>query len=371
MMGREGKVSELGEGAPLVVEDLVLRHGEVVALAGVSLRVTAGEVFCLLGPSGSGKSSLLRVIAGVERPTSGRVVLSNIEVAGPRGFVEPEHRRVGMVFQDYALFPHLTVRANVAFGLRKWPRADAEEAVTGMLDRVGLGRHADSYPHMLSGGERQRVALARALAPRPRVLLMDEPFSSLDGRLRDRVRQETIDLVRRSGTTTVVVTHDPHEALRMADRIGLLNLGRLVQCGTPEELYARPATRFAAEFFSDINELGGICRGGRIETPLGTFDAPHLGESAPGCVCIRPRHVRVSAQPTAIRAQVLRTEYLGEEEQLLLSVSGFEKPIVARTNARTGLVPGALTYLEVPAGEVLVVAREPADLSRATQENPT
>ncbi len=343
--------------ALLAVEALTLRHDAVVALREVSLSVSAGEVLCLLGPSGSGKSSLLRLVAGVERPTSGRVLLDGVEVAGPRAFVEPERRRVGMVFQDYALFPHLSVRANVAFGLRAWGRAEANEVVRTLLERLELTRHEGSYPHMLSGGERQRVALARALAPRPRVLLMDEPFSSLDGRLREHVRRQTMELLRDLQTTTLLVTHDPQEAARVADRIALLHAGRLVQCGPPEALYQRPATPFAASFFGEVNLLAGVCRSGRVDTPLGSFDAAHLPEGAPCNVCIRPHHLRI-AGADGIRAQVLRSEFLGEAHQLLLSVSGLSSPLLLRTPERAGLSPGDTTCLELHARDVFVVAND-------------
>jgi len=342
----------------LSVESLSLRYGQAPALDDVTLSAASGEILSLLGPSGSGKSTLLRLIAGVEHPSSGRIVINGIEVAGLRTFVEPERRRVGMVFQDYALFPHLTVRANVAFGLSGWTRADAAKAVSEMLDRVELSRYADSYPHMLSGGERQRVALARALAPNPQILLMDEPFSSLDGRLRDQVRQHTIDLLRETRTTTILVTHDPREAVRVSDRIALIRKGRLVQCGTPEELYTRPATRFAASMFSEINELSGICRNGRIDTPLGSFAAPHLTENAPCSVCIRPQHLRIARCATGICARVLRSEFLGESDHVVLSVPGLQMPITVRTSGRARLSPGDAAYLEVHPHDVLVVSHE-------------
>jgi iron(III) transport system ATP-binding protein len=344
----------------LSIHGLTLRYDSLLALEDLTLSVDAGEIVSLLGPSGSGKSSLLRLVAGVERPTRGRIMLDGVEVAGPRTFVEPEARRIGMVFQDYALFPHLTVEANVAFGLRRTPRADRARVAREMLERVDLVRYAGSYPHMLSGGERQRVALARALAPQPRLLLMDEPFSSLDGRLRDQVRDETLELLRATETTTIVVTHDPREAVRIADRIALLRGGRLVQVGSPEDLYARPATRFAAAFFSDINEVHGICRNGYIDTPLGSFAAPHLAENAPCSICIRPQHLRIAGCATGICARVVRSEFLGEADRVVLTVPGLPAPITARTTARTRLMPGDAAYLEIHPHDVLVVSHDEA-----------
>jgi iron(III) transport system ATP-binding protein len=347
-----------GPSAPLIAMQAVsLRYGAKPALVDVSLEVHEGELLCLLGPSGSGKSSLLRIVAGVERPSGGRLRFDGREVAGPDVFVEPERRRVGMVFQDYALFPHLTVAANVAFGVRGLGRKEADRTVADLLARVGLERHGASYPHMLSGGERQRVALVRALAPGPRVLLLDEPFSNLDGRLRDHVRQQTLDLLRDMGTTTIFVTHDPAEAMRIGNRIALLRNGRLLQCGRPEDLYSRPTTRFAARFFGDVNEIAATCRGGAVETPFGTF-ATHLAERAPASVCIRPEHVHVAVGPSGVAARVLRIDFLGEIDHLELAVTHLDAPVTLRAFGRTRLVPGDTVNLDVDARDVLVLPRD-------------
>jgi iron(III) transport system ATP-binding protein len=335
-----------------------LHFGSIQAVDDVSLDVTPGEIVALLGPSGSGKSSLLRIIAGIERPTSGRVSLDGSEVAGPRGFLEPEHRRVGMVFQDYALFPHLTVAANVAFGLTGQDRHDVARTVGTLLERVGLSRYAASYPHMLSGGERQRVALARALAPAPRVLLMDEPFSSLDRQLRDHIRRETLDLLRDLRTTSVVVTHDPAEAIAMADRIALLRRGRLLQCGSAEDLYARPTSAFAARFFGDVNELTGTCRGGCIETPFGRFAAPHLPDRASARVCIRPQHLRVADNPTNVRARVVASEFFGEGDRIVVEVGDLRELVALRVPGRARVTPGDTIHLDVDTPSVVIVPDE-------------
>lgn len=341
----------------LAVDELTVRFGAVTAVDRVSFAVRKGEIVCLLGPSGSGKSTVLRVIAGVERATSGRVAIAGVEVDGPGRFVEPEHRHVGMVFQDYALFPHLTVEANVAFGLDRAARRQVPE----LLERLGLGRLARSYPHQLSGGERQRVALLRALAPKPRLLLMDEPFSSLDSRLRDDVRRHTLDFVRASGTTTVIVTHDPDEALRISDRIVLLESGRLVQVGTPEELYTRPRTLFAARFFSDVAALPGTCCGGRVETPLGSFEAA-LADGAAAVACLRPQHVRITDAPTGVAGRVVSSEFRGDSRYLLIAVPGLDAPIALRAPCRVNgadvLGPGASVNLEIDAADVPVVASQ-------------
>jgi len=342
----------------LSVERIGLRYGQVNALDDVSLSLASGEIVCILGASGSGKSTLLRLVAGVERPATGRIVLAGVEVAGPQQFVQPEQRRVGMVFQDYALFPHLSVAANVAFGLKGRPRAEAARTVATLLDRVGLERYATSYPHMLSGGERQRVALARALAPRPCLLLMDEPFSSLDGPLRDQVRQHTMDLLRETGTTTLVVTHDPQEAMRIADRIAVLDRGRLVQCACPEELYRRPGAVCAARMFGDVNELRGTCRDGHVETPLGRFAAPHVPERAAASVFIRPQHLRVSQEVSTIPARVVRTTFLGDTDHVVLDVAGLDAPVAARVPGPSRLEPDAIVHLDVHPDDVLVIGRD-------------
>ncbi|HUF72651.1 MAG TPA: ABC transporter ATP-binding protein [Gammaproteobacteria bacterium] len=338
----------------LEIEQLTVRFGATMAVDAVSLEVRRGEIVCLLGPSGSGKSALLRAVAGVERQTSGRILIDGAEVAGPSSFVEPEQRRVGMVFQDYALFPHLNVEANVAFGLRRGDRSAAP-----LIERLGLRPLARSYPHELSGGERQRVALARAMAPNPSLLLMDEPFSSLDSRLRDDVRRHTLDLVRDSGTTTVIVTHDPDEAMRIADRIALLDRGRLVQCDTPESLYRRPATLFAARFFSDVAALPGTCGGGFVETRLGRFAAPGLAQDEPAFACLRPRQLKLVAGADGVEGRVVGTEYLGDCSHVLVAVRGIEEPVAVcvepEDEVRAVAEPGSVVHLAVRSPDVPVV----------------
>jgi iron(III) transport system ATP-binding protein len=258
----------------------------------LSLSVMPGQVTCLLGPSGCGKSTTLRMIAGVERPDSGEILVDGQVICGPKTHLPPEHRQIGLMFQDFALFPHLSVADNVAFGLTG-RRADHTERVTELLKRVGMGRFIDSYPHELSGGEQQRVALARALAPRPRIMLMDEPFSGLDNRLRDGIRDETLDILRAEDTAVLLVTHEPDEAMRMADDIALMRGGRIVQQGAPYNVYNAPKDRDSVAFFSDINVIRGKVQGALTDTPFGQFLAPGVPDGAEVDIVIRPQHIRI------------------------------------------------------------------------------
>ncbi len=300
------------------------RYGRVHAVEDVSLNVAAGEFVCLLGPSGCGKSTLLRIIAGLVRQTSGQVFIDGLEVAGASGFVAPENRSVGLMFQDYALFPHLDVLHNVAFGLSAMPRAVRRDAAMAALEAVGMTRYAQSFPHTLSGGEQQRVALARAMAPRPKIMLMDEPFSGLDRRLRDEVREQTVAILAQSGAATVMVTHDPEEAMLLADRIALMRKGRLVQTGTPDALYFNPVDAETAEFFSSFNRLHGQVKDGRIATLLGDVAANGLSEGVGVEVLIRPEQLRfgpLGAGPNQASATVVRATPQGQERLLELSLA--------------------------------------------------
>ena len=293
--------------AGLTVERISHRFGDRLAIRDLSLQIADGEIVCLLGPSGCGKSTTLRLVAGLEPLQAGRILIGGAEVAGPHGALPPERRGVGLVFQDYALFPHLSVADNVAFGLAG-PAGERKARVAEILAHVGLSHLGAAYPHTLSGGEQQRVALARALAPRPRLMLMDEPFSGLDVRLRDQVRDDTLKLLRAEGTSTLLVTHDPEEAMRMADRIALMQGGALVQFGPPVELYNLPANSFVAKFFSEINELPVIIHLGTARGLFGELSAPDLPDGA-GILVVRPEAIRLSA--AGIPARVAEARMLG------------------------------------------------------------
>ncbi len=342
----------------LTFEDVSHDYDGVVSLDGISLDVEPGEIVCLLGHSGCGKTTLLRIAAGIERPSRGRVVLDGFEVAGPSRFVPPERRGVGLMFQDYALFPHMTILANVMFGLTSLDRLAAEAAARAALARVGLVDYAEDYPHALSGGEQQRVALARAIVPRPSVLLMDEPFSGLDRRLRDSVRDETMAVLRETRATAVVVTHDPEEAMRMADRIALMRRGRLVQVGTAESLYAEPVDLFAARFFSELNEIDAVAAGGMADTPVGSFPAPEGSpDGAPLTVAVRLQGVDLLPPGDGIPARVVRRRFIGEVTLAEIAVAGLDGPLRARLRENAPVEPGTEVGISIRPRDALVFAR--------------
>ncbi|SPH17358.1 Sulfate/thiosulfate import ATP-binding protein CysA [Defluviimonas aquaemixtae] len=308
----------------LEVRDLVRRFDGRTVVDGVSLSIESGQVTCLLGPSGCGKSTTLRMIAGVDMQDEGTIHVDGRLVCDTVFRVPPERRSIGLMFQDFALFPHLSVAENIAFGL---PRGSAarDRRVDELLERVSLAGFAPKYPHELSGGEQQRVALVRALAPNPRILLMDEPFSGLDERLRDDIRDDTLALLKEEGTAVLLVTHEPHEAMRMADEIALMRAGRIVQSGAPYNIYNAPVDRAAAAFFSDINILRGTVRGALTETPFGEFLAPGVADGTEVEIVIRPQHLKIDfdragrgpnptpEDGTAARAKVERARFMGRE----------------------------------------------------------
>ncbi len=344
--------------AQLSFEGVTMLYGRNAAVRELSLTVEPAQILCLLGPSGCGKSTLLRLAAGLERPTSGRVLLDGREVSGPERFVPAEKRGVGLMFQDFALFPHLSVLRNVMFGLSGVSRHEAERTAVTALRRVGLERHRDLYPHLLSGGEQQRVALARAIAPRPRMLLMDEPFSGLDARLRDDVRDETISVLRETRATCVVVTHDPEEAMRMGDRIALMRGGRLAQLGTPEELYRRPKDLATARFFSPINEIRGEIRAGCVVTPLARFAAPPGLSEGPVTVAVRPHHLAVRPLGRGAHARIVRRRFLGEVEHVEVSAQGVDEILHLRLDAAAVPEAGSEFAIGFEPRDALIFANE-------------
>ena len=288
----------------------------------VSFAVNAGEVVTLLGPSGCGKTTLLRLAAGLERPKAGEIWLDDRLVSDPVQVVPPETRGVGYMFQDYALFPHLTVLENVLFGLRD-RGSEATRRGLDVLAEANIEALADSYPHELSGGQQQRVALARALAPRPSVILLDEPYAGLDSRLRERIRDQMLHVLKAAGTAALMVTHDAEEAMFMSDNIIVMRDGEVQQTGRPVNLYCQPNSAFVAEFFGEVNRLDGRVTNGCIKTVLGDFDAPEsMQEGDPASIVIR--HEALNIEPNGSKAQtnafVMEARLLGRASLIHLSV---------------------------------------------------
>lgn len=311
------------------------RIGSQQILEDVSLTVEPGEVLCLLGPSGSGKTSLLRIAAGLLESSSGSIFIDSREICGQNVFVPPEERGIGLVFQDYALFPHMTLLQNVEFGLTALSRKEAREQALRVLSRVGLEDRANSYPSVLSGGEQQRVALARALAPKPGILLMDEPFSGLDSRLREAVREQSLGLLRETRSTAIIVTHDAEEALRVGDHIALIRDGRLVQQGTAHDLYNNPADLFTAGFFSEINVIPAEIKRGQAKTILGS-KSTGLTDGKNAHAAVRFSDLNVLPYNTAeahLAGQIVSRRFLGTSELLEVKLQDLDQPVRIRTKS--------------------------------------
>jgi iron(III) transport system ATP-binding protein len=318
----------------LQINELRAAHGRNEVLHGVDLQVARHSLGAIVGPSGCGKTTLLRAIAGFHRPTHGRIELGGRLLDGPGSHLPAEQRRVGYIPQEIALFPHLSVAANIGFGLAPGQR---KSKVDEMLELIALGGYADRHPHQLSGGQQQRVALARALAPGPDLLLLDEPFSALDADLRGRVRRDVAELLRRTKTTAVLVTHDAGEAMAFADIITIMSEGRIVQSGTPPQLYAGPASVGVARALGEANLLAASAVGpAGATTALGLVAVdPDLAESARTemMVLLRPRQVIAGSVPAAgaTSARVLRAQFAGEDYRLEVTVAGHPHPLIVRS----------------------------------------
>ena len=323
------------EAGSVVVNGLVHRYAtsEADVLDDVKLTIEAGTSLALLGPSGCGKTTLLRAIAGLERPRAGTITIDDEPLLGPATWVPPERRRVGMVFQDWALFPHMTVARNVAYGLPRGP--ERAQRVREALDLVGLADHDDRMPSTLSGGQQQRVALARTLAPRPRVLLLDEPFSNLDTNLRAEVRAEVRRLLIEVGITAVFVTHDQEEAFVLGDQVAVMRHGRIEQLATPQELYRAPMNRWVAEFVGDATVIRGVARGSVAVTDIG--DVP-LDRNHSGTVEVLLRPEQLAIEP-GDDAEIELVEFFGHDA--MVHVRYGEHPIQVRTHAESDLGRGA------------------------------
>ena len=345
---QRGQASPDGNAAPLLrIEGLSKRFGSFAAVDELSLDIYPGEFFALLGPSGCGKTTLLRLIAGFERPSAGRILLDGADIAA----VPPYRRPVNMMFQNYALFPHLSVAANIAFGLKqeRLPKQEIAARVADMLALVKLENFGARKPHELSGGERQRVALARSLVKRPRVLLLDEPLAALDKKLRDSTRFELMELQRRLGLTFVIVTHDQSEAMIVADRIGVMDRGRLMQVGAPADIYERPSSRRVADFVGDINLFEGRVGDDRAsaESASGRLRVAVAIEAEPGTpiwVAVRPERIRITREKPSpgvencLAAKIVEVGYLGDLSIYQLHTAGGArvKAVVANSGREAG-----------------------------------
>jgi iron(III) transport system ATP-binding protein len=301
----------------LICRDLQKRYGEVSALRGASLEVEEGALLALLGPSGCGKTTLLRLIAGFEAPDAGEIELRGKTISSATTMVPPEKRRVAMVFQDFALFPHLNVGANVAFGL---PKGAKRERVQELLSLVRLDGLEQRMPHELSGGQQQRVALARALASEPDLILLDEPFSNLDPSIREEVRGEVRQLLRQVGITAIIVTHDQEEALSLAGEVAVMIDGQILQTGTPSEVYGRPVNRTVGEFVGAANVLPGSASGSQVECVLGRFDAA----AGDGPVDVMFRAEALAVAEDGVPAQVVDIDYYGHDQMITVRLQSGE-----------------------------------------------
>jgi putative spermidine/putrescine transport system ATP-binding protein len=347
------------QGASVSLRGLIRTFGATRALNEMSLEIAPGELVALLGPSGCGKTTALRIVAGFEFADSGQVLVDGIDVSG----VAANKRDMGMVFQSYSLFPNMSALDNVAFGLRmrKVATAGRRKRAAELLDMVGLAPQAAQFPHQLSGGQQQRVALARALAIEPRVLLLDEPLSALDAKVRLQLREQIRTLQQRLGTTTLFVTHDQEEALSMSDRVGVMRAGKLEQVATPDELYSRPATPFVAEFVGTMNRLPGVLSSdGTTVTVIGITVPVQPGGPDSGTVdaLVRPENLTVEPSAAGDGIVTVRT-FLGAVTRLKVRLSGDTEVVVdVATTAAADMTPGTAVQVGLPAAPVLVEAHE-------------
>lgn len=345
--------------ATLQFDAVDVRLGGRVVLDQFSLTLNPGEIVCLLGESGSGKSTALRVAAGIQPVHGGAVRINGTTVSAPGSTTPPDRRGIGLMFQDFALFPHLTVLQNVLFGLRRLGRVAALAQARAALRRVGLADREADYPHRLSGGQQQRLALARSVAPRPGVLLLDEPFSSLDARLRETVREETLAVLRETHVTSLIVTHDPEEAMVLGDRVALLRHGRIAQIGTAAEIYRQPIDLNAARFFSPLGEIESTVVNGRADTPLGPVATPGLADGSAVTVAIRPAGgaAMATSGPGTPGRIVAKRDAIGIDICEVM-VDGLDAPLGLRQPSDAAMRVGQDVFVTLNPEHVLVFGRD-------------
>ncbi|MEX2137616.1 MAG: ABC transporter ATP-binding protein [Pirellulales bacterium] len=326
-------------------------------LRAVTLAVSPGQIHSLLGPSGSGKTTLLRLIAGLEVLAEGRILIAEQEVATCSSHVPPESRAIGFVFQDYALFPHLDVRDNVLFGMPDKPRRERLARLRELLDKVRMSDFALAMPHTLSGGEQQRVALARAMAREPVVMLLDEPFSGLDVRLRDEIRELTVKVLRAAAVATLLVTHDPQEALLVSDLVSVIRDGRVEQTGTPQEVYFQPRTLHVAETFGRANRLVRTVQRGAVNTPWGVIATPSCKEDERVCILLRPESVTLHEKPmsNSVSAIIRRSRMRGQASSVEVELPDGET-MIAFVSSYRNWASGAVVHISLAPNSAIVLS---------------
>jgi iron(III) transport system ATP-binding protein len=352
----------------LVFDQITHRYSKSPSVSGININIAEGQVVSLLGPSGCGKSTILRLAAGLERPEQGSITLDGGCVASDSSFVPPENRGIGFVFQDSALFPHMTVSENILYGLEGVSMTAMDHTARQarrleVLEQVDLIAYADAMPHELSGGQQQRVALARALAPNPKLILLDEPYSGLDSRLRERIRDDMLHVLKETGTAVLLVTHDSEEAMFMSDYIYVMQNGKIIQGGRPIDLYCRPGSAFVAEFFGEVNLIDGPVINGRLISPFGEFDLNDVNDDAVERASLVIRHeALIIGNGEAPNAEVMETRLLGRYSLIHLSLSdaeGEEWHLHARVPGLNMIQPGQQVTLSVDPAQVFVFAHRP------------
>jgi iron(III) transport system ATP-binding protein len=342
----------------LEIRNLCKRYGRKsqFAVDNADLLVEKGEMLALIGESGSGKTTILRLVAGFEEADKGTIRLNDTVVVEDGFSMKPEKRKIGMVFQDYALFPHLSVKENVAFGLSGWGKKEKEERVSEVLDMVGLKSFAKRIPFNLSGGQQQRVALARALAPRPSIILLDEPFSNLDAVLKDQVREEVRHIIKKAGATAVFVTHDMRDALSSADRIAILKDGRIQQVGTPRELYEKPVNLYVANFFGKVNAINATATDAGYQLKKGMVKSNTMKNSGQVLIAIRPENIHILPQPNgeSFEAKVKLAQYFGDHQQVHVSI-GEESNLIIHAHEKVLFHQGDTIHIKFDPEKIQVL----------------